>query len=220
MTAGTISLPRRVVRILQPGEEPAQEAGISTEEVQEEHGRKMDTLHSRIALLEEELQKAREESFNLGFQDGLKAEQEQHKQKIEAYAQQFSDLAIRLEAEFGQILSDMEEPLLRMSFEISEKVLRLAIPDKLKTKGLLATLQEFLKEVLHAESVVIRLSPQNFEWVQSPKVTESLEQSFPGSMKFVADPQLGVGECILETAEHVIDGTFKHQLENLERNLQ
>ncbi len=220
MTTGTIQLPRRVVRFLQPGEEPAPEAGTSAEEVQEEHDHKMETLHSRIALLEDELQKAREESFDLGFQDGLKAEQEQYRQKIEAYAQQFSELAIRLEAEFGQILSDMEEPLLRMSFEISEKVLRLAIPDKLKTKGLLATLQAFLKEVLHAESVVIRLSPQNFEWVQSPKVTESLEQSFPGSMKFVADPQLGVGECILETAEHVIDGTFKHQLENLERNLQ
>lgn len=220
MTLGIISLPRRVVRFIEPGEESRADTGTSAEELQEDHDRGLETLHSRIALLEEELQKAREESFNLGFQDGLRAEQEQQKQKLEAYAQQFSDLAIRLEAEFGQVLSDMEEPLLRMSFEIAEKVLRLTIPDKLKSKGLLATLQEFFKEVLHAQSVVIRVSPENFEWVQSPKVTESLEQSFPGSLKFVSDPLLAAGECIVETAEHVIDGTFKHQLENLERNLQ
>ncbi|MCH8328070.1 MAG: hypothetical protein IID15_06055 [Candidatus Marinimicrobia bacterium] len=220
MSTGTVKLTRPITGFHLPGELGEIDPASLEDQLARDKEREMNSLMARIEQLEIELQAAREDSFNAGFQDGLQAEREKHKTKIEAYAQQFGDLAIRLNEEFGQALSDMEEPLLRMSFEISEKVLRLAIPDKLKTKGLLATLQEFLKEVLHAESVVIRLSPQNFEWVQSPKVTESLEQSFPGSMKFVADPQLGVGECILETAEHVIDGTFKHQLENLERNLQ
>ena len=220
MSAATIKLPRKVIALRSPGEIGEEAEVDEAASDLEEKDRELETLTSQIALLEVELQSAREESFNQGFQDGLAAEREQHKQKIEAYAQQFSDLSGRLQAEFSEVLKSMEEPLLRMSFDIAEKILKITIPEDLKTEGLMETLHSFLKEVLHAESVVIRVSPENFELVQSEETKKSLEQSFPGAMKFVSDSLLGPGECLVETQEHVIDGTYDHQLENLERNLQ
>ena len=220
MAATTIKLPRQVINLRRPGEiGEAEEIDEEAFELEEQH-RELESLTSQIALLEVELQTAREESFNQGFQDGLAAEREQHKQKIEAYAQQFSDLSARLQAEFSEVLKSMEEPLLRMSFDIAGKILKVTIPEDLKTEGLMETLHSFLNEVLHSESVVIRISAANFALMQSGETTENLAQSYPGAMKFVSDPLLGPGECLVETREHVIDGTYDHQLANLERNLR
>ena len=220
MSTATIILRRPVTGLRLPGDLDDMDPNDLENHIAGQQEREMAMLQSRIEQLEIELQSAREESFNAGFQDGLEAEREKHRQKIEAYALQITDLATRLEAEFSQALSAMEEPLLRMSFEIAEKVLRNSIPEKLKKEGLISTLKEFLSEVLHAKSVVIKVSPDNFKWIHSKKVTDELENSFPGDMKFVSDTALGEGECLVETSEHVIDGSYRHQLDNLERNLQ
>ena len=220
MSTGTIKLNRAIAGFHLPGDLGETGPADGGDQLAREQEQKTNTLHARIEQLEIELQSAREESFDAGFQDGLEAEREKHKQNIEAYAQQFGDLGVRLEGEFSQALSILEEPLLRISFEIAEKILRKAIPEKLKKEGLIKTLSEFLSEVLHAERVVIKVSPDNLKWIHSKKVTEELENSFPGNMKFVSDPALGEGECLVETPEHVIDGGYRQQLENLEINLR
>lgn len=220
MSSATLKLSQPVAGFHLPGGPGDIEPEELLDQISREREREISTLQARIEQLEMELQSAREESFNVGFQDGLEAEREKHKTELEAYARQFGDLAIVLNEEFGQALSDMEEPLLRMSFELAEKILHKAIPEKLKKEGLIVTLKEFLSEVLHSESVVIKVSPENLKWIQSKKVTEELGSSFPGDMKFVSDPGLSDGECLVETPEHVIDGGYRHQLKNLEISLK
>lgn len=220
MSTATIKLIRPITGFHLPGDLDETDPASLAHRLAKDRERETDTLQARIEQLELELQSAREESFNAGFQDGLEAEREKHKQNVETYAQQFGDLAVRLEGEFSQALSILEEPLLRISFDIAEKILRTAIPEKLKKEGLIKTLSEFLSEVLHAERVVIKVSPGNFKWIHSKKVIEELENSFPGNMKFVSDSALGEGECLVETPEHVIDGGYRQQLENLEINLK
>ncbi|MFB0516428.1 MAG: FliH/SctL family protein, partial [Candidatus Neomarinimicrobiota bacterium] len=158
-------------------------------------------------------------SYNLGFQDGLGAEREQHRQKLEAHAQQFRELAERLEKEFDQALTRMEEPLLRMSFHISEKILTTPLPESFRNEALTGTIQSFLKEVLHEGSVVVHVSPGNLAFVQSEEMSEKFKQSFPGRIRFVADDSLGSGECLVETPEHIIDGRYRNQLAILESKL-
>jgi len=177
------------------------------------------TLSSRVEQLERELQEAREQSYNLGFQDGLAAEQEKHSKELEAHAQQFRELAERLEKEFDQVLINMEEPLLRMSFYISEKILTCSLPESIRNEALSGTIQSFLKEVLHEGGVVIHVSPENLLFVQSEEISEKLRQSFPGRIRFVADDSLGPGECLVETPEHIIDGRYRNQLAILEGKL-
>ncbi len=177
------------------------------------------TLSSHVEQLERELQEAREQSYNLGFQDGLAAEQEKHGKELEAHAQQFRELAERLEKEFDQALTNMEEPLLRMSFYISEKILTCSLPESVQNEALSGTIQSFLKEVLHEGGVVIHISPENLSFVQSEEMSEKLRQSFPGRIRFVADDSLAPGECLVETPEHIIDGRYRNQLAILEGKL-
>ena len=220
MSHATLKLAKPVAGFRLPGDSADIEPEELLDQISRQRERQFSSLQVRIEQLEMELQSAREESFNVGFQDGLEAEREKHKTRIEAYAQQFGVLAIRLDEEFSQALSDMEEPLLRMSFDLAEKILHKSIPEKLKKEGLTVTLKEFLSEVLHSDSVVIKVSPENLKWIQSKKVTEELGNSFPGDMKFVSDPGLSEGECLVETPKHVIDGSYRHQLDNLEISLK
>jgi len=219
-----INLRRPVSGFIGLGEQPESEGEGAIEEHREEEvadevAGQLLMLQGRVDHLEKELQEAREQSYNLGFQDGLAAEREQHRQKLEAHARQFRELAERLEKEFDQALTRMEEPLLRVSFHISEKILTAPLPEAFRNEALVGTIQSFLKEVLHEGSVVIHVSPENLALVQSEEMSEKLKQSFPGRIRFVADDSLDPGECLVETPEHIIDGRYQNQLTVLESKL-
>ncbi|UCH62539.1 MAG: hypothetical protein JSU77_12185 [Fidelibacterota bacterium] len=223
-TASIIKMQRPVFSFSGLGGQPEDGGEELVKETQEERITEEATtqlllLQSRVEHLEQELQGAREQSYNLGFQDGLSAECEKHSQELEAHAQQFRDLAERLEKEFDQALTNMEEPLLRMGFHISEKILTVPLPESIRQGALAGTIQSFLKEVLHEGSVVIHVSPEDLAIMQTEEMSEKLKQSFPGRIRFVADDSLAAGECLVETPEHIIDGRYRTRLAILESKL-
>lgn len=177
-------------------------------------------LQSQIEQLGMELQQAREQSYNMGFQDGLAAEAQRHRQELETHAAEFRELGENLEQEFTGILTKQEQSLTSMSFHIAEKILTRALPDEVRNEALVNTVQSFLKDVLHADHVVIHVSPEQLHLVQSEEVTQELAESFPGRIQFVADRSLVPGECMVETPEHLIDGRYEAQLATLEEQLR
>ncbi|UCH09905.1 MAG: hypothetical protein JSU61_11930 [Fidelibacterota bacterium] len=224
-TSSVIRLPRPLSRLFKSDEVGELEDLISSQnevdqEVKEEDSGQLVMLQSRVEHLERELQEAREQSYHVGFQDGLAAERKQHEQQLEAHAQHFKALAEQLEQEFDQALGRMEEPLLRMSFHISEKILSVPLPESVRNEALLGNIQSFLKEVLHEGGVVIHVPPKSLAFIQSAEQADKLKQSYPGRIRFVADDNLSPGECLVETPEHIIDGRYKNQLAILESKLQ
>ena len=214
MSFQVFKLPRPISGIRGPGDAEAA-AGLTAElEIAES-----EVLQDQIKQLEEDLQQAREQSYNVGFRDGLAAEQEKHSQQLEVHGFQFQELGQRLEKEFSEQLAQLEEPITRMSFQIAEKILTSSLPDTVREGALLGTIRTFLKEVLHAGDVVIHVSPENLVLVQTKKVTKGLAETFPGKIRFVADDSLVPGECLVETPEHLIDGRYRHQLDLLESGL-
>ena len=182
--------------------------------------REVAQLNRKMEALEGEIQKTREQAYTQGFEDGLVAEREKHKQALEANARQIQDLSTRLESEVGQALKLMEEPLLRMSFNIAEKILRAPLPEDFREQSLTAAVKAFLKEVLHADSIVVRVAQENFDLFQKEDIGEQLDYPTPERLRFVADSNLQPGECLVGTPEHLIEGSYSTQLANLARELQ
>ncbi len=222
-TASVIKLPRPVSGLADTGEPETEREEVAEKSREQAVTKQLSgevlMLRSQVEHLEKELQQAREQSYQAGFQDGLVAEHEKQAQELEVHARQFRELAERLEKEFDKALTRMEEPLLRMSFHISEKILTTPLPEELRNKALTGTILSFLKEVLHEGSVVIHVSPEDLAFVQSEELSKKLTQSFPGRIRFVADDILGPGECLVETPEHIIDGRYQNQLAVLESKL-
>ena len=181
--------------------------------------RKIARLNRQMKALEGEIQKTREQAYTQGFEDGLVAEREKHKQALEANARQIQDLSARLESEVGQALEIIEEPLLLMSFNIAEKILRAPLPTEFREQALTAAVKAFLKEVLHADSIVVRVAQENFDLFQKEDIGERLDYPTPERLRFVVDSNLQPGECQVETVEHLIEGNYSSQLANLAREL-
>ncbi|MEE9464324.1 MAG: FliH/SctL family protein [Candidatus Neomarinimicrobiota bacterium] len=192
---------------------------IKPEDILDMKNREITQLNRKIKNLEGEIQKTREQSYTLGFDDGLNAEREKHREALEAHARQLQDLSANLETEVGQTLKLMEEPLLRMSFNIAEKILRGPLPAEYREKALTSTIIAFLHEVLHAGSVVVRVARENFEMFQKEDIGEQLDYPTPERLRFVIDENLQPGECQVETPEHLIEGNYSTQLANLAQEL-
>ncbi len=175
----------------------------------------IDDLEGKIKALGDEILLEREKSYNLGFQDGLVAEQKKHEEQLEAHAVRLRELAGKLEEQFTKAMDHLEEPLLRMSFNISEKIIGIALPDDVKTSALVVKIREYLDEVIHESSVVIHLNPTDLPLFTEGEMAADVESAFPGRLKYVADHDLAKGEIILETPEHVIDGRYQTQLDVL-----
>ncbi len=218
MVATVFKLGKPVDGFWDPGKAGDREAG--PEDIIELKDREIARLNRQLKALEGEIQKTREQAYTLGFEDGLVAEREKHKQALETHARQIQDLSIRLESEVGQALKLMEEPLLRMSFNIAEKILRAPLPTDFREQALTAAVKAFLKEVLHADSIVVRVAPENFDLFRKEDVGEQLDYPTPERLRFVADSNLQPGECQVETPEHLIEGNYSSQLANLARELQ
>jgi flagellar biosynthesis/type III secretory pathway protein FliH len=223
-TLSVIKIPRPLGDLNIAGEVLEEIEEEIKEETQErfdqEEANQLTLMQIRLEQLERELQTAREEFYNGGFQDGLEAKREKHRQEMEAHAQQFRELSERLEKEFDQALSSMEEPLLRMSFRIAEKILTASLPEDYRNESLVGNIQSFLKEVLHEGGVVVHVAPENLAFIQSEEISEKLQQSYPGRIRFVANETLSPGECLVETPEHIIDGRYHNQLEILESKIR
>lgn len=182
--------------------------------------REIARLNRQLKAFEGEIQKTREQAYTQGFDDGLVAERETHKQALEANARQLQDLSARLESEVGQALKLMEQPLLRMSFNIAEKILRAPLPTDFREQALTSAVKAFLKEVLHADSIVVRVAREDFDIFRKEDIGERLDYPTPERLRFVADSNLQPGECQVETPEHLIEGNYSSQLANLARDLQ
>ena len=182
--------------------------------------REIAQLNRKIKNLEGEIQKTREQSYTLGFEDGLNAEREKHREALEAHEQQLKDLFVNLESEVGQTLKLLEEPLLLMSFNIAEKILGGPLPGDYREKALTAVLKSFLQEVLNAGSIVVRVARENFELFQGADIGEQLDYPTPERLRFVIDENLQPGECLVETPEHLIEGNYSALLANLEQELK
>lgn len=194
---------------------PDKEAEPTPEEIITQKLSEIGDLEDKIKALSDEILLEREKSYNLGFQDGLIAEQKKHEEQLDAHAVRLRDLAGKLEEQFTMAMHQLEEPLLRMSFNISEKIIGIALTDEVKTGALVMKIKEYLDEVIHESSIVVRLNPMDLPLFKEGEMAADVKSAFPGRLKYVADHDLQRGEVMLETPEHVIDGRFQTQLEVL-----
>lgn len=218
MESTVIKLSKPVHGFWDPRRAEAEDA--RPEDILEMKEREIGQLNRKIENLDGEIQKTREQSYSLGFEDGLNAEREKHGEALEAHKRQLKDLSANLEIEVGQTLKLLEEPLLLMSFNIAEKILRGPLPAEFREKALTAAVKTFLHEVLNAGSIVVRVARENFDLFQREDIGEQLDYPTPERLRFVIDEDLQPGECLVETPEHLIEGNYSALLANLEQELR
>ncbi len=210
-----------------------EEAERLRREAAEERDRVLaEAAEERDRILEEaekEREKIREEAYTAGFAEGLRSGREEAAaeyseklagaEKIRREAEEESArLRAQAEEERRTRIHESEVEILKLAVEIAEKIITERINES--PASWMKMVQNAVEKVAGAKEVVLRVAPEDEEFVvlQLGAVREILSESPP--VRVVADSTLKKGDFVLQTDLGQIDGRIKEQLKKIAQALQ
>ncbi len=174
-------------------------------------------LKERVHYLESELQRAREESFQAGLEEGRELGMQEAGRDME----DLRALVAAIQDQYQHGVENLREPFLQLVHRVAEAVLGFSIRRFEGAEEMLKSrLQRFFYALVEQSRVMIEVNPQHLSWLENG--AETRELGAPGAMevKFVANPRLGPGECLVKSENFLGDGTIAGQLEHLLEQFQ
>ena len=174
----------------------------------------------RIKILEAELQKARAEAYQAGYQEGQNTAKAEARKQFNQMNVEFSSNINAIHTEFDDKLEHLSEPLLKLALGAAEKVIQreLSIDDR-ANEILLDQVRRVLNETVTQTRAVVQVNVSQLEWITGSAILKSLNAPQKGNLRFIPNPELRPGECKLETEDYLIDSTIRAQLDNMEKVL-
>ena len=179
-----------------------QESGLEPPEddPQTQAERILQEARSRAQALE---QAAYEQGHIQGLQEGREAGEQELTQVIE----HFQALVTELANQQQELYARREQDLIKLTLVIARKIIEMEI--SLRPQLILQVLHTAWQYLADTESCRIRLSPQDYEWLQ--KHQEQLSQTLPtlDNIALIADNRLAPGGLVLESQAGEIDATLE-----------
>lgn len=152
-------------------------------------------------------QKAKEEGYRYGEQLA-----QQHYSDLIAEATEFRE---RCRQEYEETISALEHDILELVVNIAAKV----VGDEIRNnqEAILGVVRETIKSCSNREKVVIKVSPEDYEFVAANE--ERLLSSIKGldELEIKKDGTLEKGSCIIDTGYGLVDGSVDVRLENIRK---
>jgi flagellar biosynthesis/type III secretory pathway protein FliH len=114
------------------------------------------------------------------------------------------------------MLSDHKEQIAKLSVEIARKILVQRIQEG--DYEIESIVKEALKNAPAHQDVVVHLNPEDL--TQCKKTLEGDPGSTLEGIKFVADPNIGRAECLLETPKGIIQSFINEHIERISEALK
>jgi len=115
-----------------------------------------------------------------------------------------------------ELFKQAEEQLLDLSVDIARKILMQEI--RAERYEIDPIVKEALRNVPICRDVVVHLHPDDLARCQTARQQEGPETA--GDIRFVADPAVGRAECLIETAQGIVESSTESQLAELSEALK
>lgn len=171
-------------------------------------------LKSKIELLEAEIQKTREESYQEGFNACKRSLEEQNLKEINSQLKLFSEFKSNLDYEIKETLSKISDPILQISKNVASKVIEIELDSSQKwIESIKPKLEKFCNEFSEEISINVKIHSSCISYLQNEKLEMDLNEN--GVIHFVADDSLNPGECVIESEQHIVDASFQTQVNHI-----
>lgn len=179
--------------------------------------RELKKLLDRIKILELELQKAREESFRAGYDEGQQSMIQESKRRTEAMRIEIQSMELK----YLEAIEKIEVPLLALAKKMAEKVLGMELSlNEEKEKILFENLRKMLYEVIDQNKVIIEVNPEHLAALEKRNLKQDLNLPKKMEMSYIAGQELLPGEARIQTEDFTIDGTYENQFQHLHEQLK
>jgi len=173
------------------------------------------SMKNQIKMLEIALQQAREEAFQMGFEEGKDSGRHETESAYATKLKNVTNLTDTLAKGFEKALNDLDRPLLELAFKIAEKILGDTLNiDEQSNRFLLSRIRQILDTLTEQTKVIIYLNPDQYDWIAKGG-SQAEETAFGNKVIFKYDMKLKPGECVVESDNFVVDGTITKRIEDL-----
>lgn len=166
-----------------------------------------------IEKLNEIQEKAYQEAYDLGLQEGKRAAYEQHDAIIKTSLQEIQQLLEGVRSMKKEALNQNEGVLIDLLYYICEKI----VGEHIQKNE--ATIKEIMSQVIDSldskENITVRLNDQDFETIKKLMQEINQDSDIYKKIKFYPTQEIQKGGCIFETDHGLVDATLEERLNKL-----
>ncbi len=169
-----------------------------------------------IAALEKlkEIQEgAYKEAYGLGLDEGKNDAFTKFSNELQESVDGLSRLTTQLGELKSELLSHNEAHLLKLVFQMASRLARQEVTQNSET--VLQVLRDAVALSQDEENIMVRVAPEQFEFLEKLKKQSGREIDFLKKMKFEPDPEISVGGCVVETNYGEVDARLEQRIEQL-----
>lgn len=200
---------------LAQAEETIRRASVTADEIIRQS--QLDSEQVKKMAYQDGFQQGSREGYDRGYREGLAKAAEDAAEDAAAIRAQASDVLNQTEELRRKKLEELEQEIVDLAREIAESLLTVQL--SLDREVILSVASESLRLVADRPSVVLFVSPDELELVESKK--DELKSLLPAraQLQVVADAAIEPGGCRIDTGQGGVDATMKTRREALQKVL-
>jgi flagellar assembly protein FliH len=169
--------------------------------------------HIALSKVKEIQEPAYQEAYALGLEEGRKSAFEKASGEISNRIQKIDELVIGLSKIKNEMLSLNEGQLIKTVYHLAVQIARFEIKEH--DDRILGVLKQAVEHAQSQETVTVKLSKEDFEFLHAIKDFNKREFEFMKKIKFDPQAEIKSGGCIVETNFGTIDATLDERIHNL-----
>ena len=160
---------------------------------------------------EEERRKAWQEGYAEGAEEGKRVCDEKHEVQTREDDEKLRRVIDELYTEKKRVYEELEDEVIRLSFDIVKKVIGIAEED---VGGIFqALIRNALRQIAPEGKVIIRVSPAEYErFFPSGSAVFHLDKGVTVTAGILRDASLGEYDCIIDTEDETVNAGLDTQL--------
>lgn len=163
-------------------------------------------------------EKAYNEAYALGLEEGRANAYEEEKARFEAEMKKILDLIESIKASKTDIYKDNEKQIVNLCFYVAKRLLMKEV--EANEDYIKSLIKKSLEMAQSDEEVTIRVSPQDKFWLDKHADSVFKDLNLDPTTRIEEDQNISRGGVIIETNHGVIDATVEQRLEKLETILK
>lgn len=166
-----------------------------------------------LEKLKEIQEQAYKEAYDLGLEEGRKKAFEEHSAQIDDHIQQFAAVLQTMTTMKQQMLAFNEAHLVQVMFQMASRLCHQNLENN--NPAIVEIIRKSVGLAQDEEEIVIRVSPQQFEFLETLKKETNRDYDFLRKVKLEPSHDVKSGGCVVETNYGEVDARIEQRINQL-----
>ena len=168
-----------------------------------------------VTMTEQEFAEVRQQDYQAGVRDAAEQAAAESHATLQAAQQRIEQTLLDMQQQLAESLQTIQQQATQLALAIAKKIIDRAV--EINPEYIVDILASAIRLKGTAAIRVIRVSPQDFEFIQLVGVGKSIPE-FDAQWQFVEDPSIKAG-CVIETSAGVIDYQLDPAFERIQEQV-